>query len=668
MRNKKIAVRIAFDIGIFVLVVCAILGISSAYFSEKALTESSEIVLSEMTNLGSDKISVIISDRLALLQEVANREGVRTMDFTTQRQALKEDVTRMGYLDMAIVTPDGNASYILEDKTADLSDRSYIQKALSGQQNVSDVLISKVTNTAVLMYAVPIFDDNKIIGALIARRDGNALFEITDEMGYGEEGYAYIMNDKGVVVAHPNRDYVMNQFAPIEESKADESLADLATAFQKIIDEQKGVSQYTFKGKDLYNAYAPIIGTNWILVNTAAKREVLASVNALKGLLITIVAITLALTVILAVFIGKRIAKPIENVTQVVKRQAELDFTQIDDPSTLKMSRGKDEIAQMTQALIEMSHNVRDLLINASNTSEQVSATSEELTATAEQSASASEEVAKTIDEIARNATDQAKFTSEASNELEILSAEITQNENRAIQLEEASIEIVKLVDDGLTRVKRLAADTSKNATATQRVAESIQKTENSSKRISEASQMISNISDQTNLLALNASIEAARAGEHGRGFAVVAEEIRKLAEQSREMTTKIDEMVLQLTNDAAVAVQAMSESEQLSKAQESAVVDTEKAFEGISQAIVVSKEKTVALMKSSKAMSENRNNVLMNIETLSSVAEQNAASTQQASANIEEQTASAIQIAEASEDLAQLAETLQKTINRFKV
>ena len=660
--------KITLLIVLLVVMVCGILGGISIFISSQSLTSEVEGALVDETKLGSDQIKIIVNARLELLQEIANRARTQTMDFKIQQESLKEDIERLGYLDIGVVSMSGQATYVSSGETTDLSDRSYIQKALSGEMNVSDVLISKVTNSAVLMYAVPIVKDGRVVGALIARRDGNALSEITDEMGFGEEGYAYLINDKGIVVAHNDRELVMSQFQPIEVAKTDKTVEPLAKAFEEILEKKVGVSSYTYEGVELYEAYHSIEGTNWFLVNVALKSEALAGVNTLLTTLVIVIVIMLVISSFVAFLLARTISTPIVSLTQIVDKQATLDFRSDDKNDFSKIENRKDEIGLMTKSLFSMSGNVRELLINVSSTAEQVSATSEELTATAQQSATASEEVAQTINEIAKGATDQAKNTMDAASALTHLSKEIEINLSGTQDLAQASSTMSQLVATGLKVVSDLAQKTLENARASDVVFSSIQKTNESSTKISEASSMIASISEQTNLLALNASIEAARAGEHGRGFAVVAEEIRKLAEQSRTTTSIIDEMVSKLQKDAETAVLKMQESGVIVKEEEKSVEMTKETFDQIAQAIAKSEELVNLISKTSVKMEENKSNVMGNIDTLSAVAEENAASTEQASAAIQEQTASSEQIADASEDLSVMAQNLQAMIRKFKI
>lgn len=666
--KKGLTKRIILLIVSFSILLCVIIGGISVVISSSSMIKSAEETLQETASLTAERIQTLVDNRIQVLSEISNRSEVQTMNFQMQQSSLQADVERLGYLDMAVVSKKGEATYILSGDKADLSDRSYIQKALNGEANVSDVIISKVTNSAVLMYAVPIIKNDRVIGALIGRRDGNALSEITDEIGFGKSGYSYVMNTKGVVVANPDRELVMTQFNPIDAAGADAAYKSLAKAVQDTISKQNGITDYTLKGTDYISAYASVPNTNWIVSNTALKSEVQSVAADLFFSLVFVVVAVIIFSIIISIILAKSITKPIIALTHIVNKQASLDFTQEDEAKFEKQLKRNDEIGSMTSALFSMSQNVRELLINVSETAEQVSATSEELTATSHQSARASEEVAQTVNEIAKGATDQAKNTMDAANALSSLGDEIENNKSRTINLSKASEEMGSLVKVGLAVVTELGEKANQNANASSVVFTSIQKTNESSSKISEASGMIASISEQTNLLALNASIEAARAGEHGRGFAVVADEIRKLAEQSKETTAIIDQMVSLLKNDAETAVQKMNQMNEIVKEEQISVVKTRETFGQISEAIKRSEEMVSLINETSLHMEESKIRVMNNIDTLSAVAEENAASTEEASAAIEEQTASAEQIADASEDLSEMAQTLQTLIQKFKV
>ncbi len=666
-KNKRISRQIALYMGLFSLLVCLLIGGASIIESRKAMTEEVRNGLIQNTNLAAEKVNITVAFRLEVLQEIANRARTRTMDFKIQKESIGVDIERLGYLDVAIVTPEGQAHYIKEDKQVDLSDREYIKKALSGEANISDVLISKVTNSAVIMYAVPITSNGKVVGALIARRDGNALFDIIKEVGYGEHGYAYIINSKGVVVAHPNRDFVMSQFAPIQLAQKDATYEAVAKAFEKILTDKKGVDAYVYKGESLYNAYAPITGTDWILVTTALESEVLARENALVKLLMMIVLGIVILSTALSLYIGGKIAKPILMMTHLVSRQAQLDFTPVNPETFKQVMKRQDELADMADHLMDMSENVRELISTVSGTAEQLAASAEELTATADQSAYNAQDISATISEISNGAIRQADNTLDASKSLGSLSEDIEENEVRTLNLDRAFKDMRTLVSNGVNAIDSLNQKTAENGEASNVVYKSIMETRESTNRIGEASNLILSISEQTNLLALNASIEAARAGEHGRGFAVVAEEIRKLAEQSKQATETINTIVNDLVNNAKITVNKMEEAKEIVKEQEASVALTGTTFSAIADAISDSEHMITEISMASESMKLRKESVVSNLDVLTDVAEANAEATHTAAQAIEQQSASAQEISSVSVELADMAVSMQEKIRKFK-
>ena len=118
-----------------------------------------------------------------------------------------------------------------------------------------------------------------------------------------------------------------------------------------------------------------------------------------------------------------------------------------------------------------------------------------------------------------------------------------------------------------------------KNGEAIENVREQSKLTNDSAQQIQTVTDIIADISNQTNLLALNASIEAARAGEHGRGFAVVAEQIRTLADQSRESTERINQLVADLMDKANVSVEITEKVSEAVSLQNEKINQTKEIF-----------------------------------------------------------------------------------------
>jgi methyl-accepting chemotaxis protein len=198
----------------------------------------------------------------------------------------------------------------------------------------------------------------------------------------------------------------------------------------------------------------------------------------------------------------------------------------------------------------------------------------------------ASNEIAATMEQQERTASLQAASVSETTTTMDELGASSQQSQEQAESAAQAAQEVLALAGQGNQSVEETVASMIDLKNKVAAIADQIVRLSEQTNQIGNISDLVSDLSQQTNMLALNASVEAVRAGEHGRGFAVVAEEIRKLADQSRQSAEKIGGLVSDIQNAINTTVMVTDEGTKTVNAGMNVTERTANAFAGVLESI----------------------------------------------------------------------------------
>ena len=637
-------------------------GMQATAFDNLKLRAQSEARVIQKTVEGEVEYMIALANHPVLLDEsLSKEERVATLD---------QELKGSGYLAFALVDLDGTSS-AKDDKGEfiNVAERKYFTDAVNGKATMSDVTISKATNSPVVIVATPVYENGKVKQVLYGRLDGSFLCDLADNLVTGKTGYGYVVNSLGVVNGHVNRELVNTQFNLIEAVKDNPENQELSDLMKnEMVKRVVGSGTYDFEGSNRSVAYAPIENTDWIAVVGMQTSEIVENSNKIALILVLVAILSVIIAGIDILIVSSSIAKPIIAVTKDIQRQAELDFTGSENSVSKKYKNRYDEIGIMIKALHIMEDNIKDFIIGTNQTAQTVSSSALDLMEMTDQSAMAIEELSKTINEIALGASDQAKNTEETAENIDQMGVLLEEEVYKIEELNAAVSTIHNEKEEGLKNIEVLVDQTSKNNRASDAIYEAILSNNESTQKIESASAMIQNIADQTNLLALNAAIEAARAGEAGRGFAVVADEIRQLAEQSNNFTSEIISVIEELKSKSKSAVSAVGEVRIIVNEQTDSVKATEDRFYSIAQAIDAIKRVIDELNLSSAQMTKSKNAVIDIIQNLSAISEENAAGTQEAAASMEEQNATIVEVSGSADRLSSAAKELEAIIAKFKV
>ncbi|MEH2379923.1 MAG: methyl-accepting chemotaxis protein [Nostoc sp.] len=200
--------------------------------------------------------------------------------------------------------------------------------------------------------------------------------------------------------------------------------------------------------------------------------------------------------------------------------------------------------------------------------------------------AASTNEIAAAVEQQERTATRQAASVNQTTITIDELGASSQQSAQQAESAAAGARQALTLAGKGTEAVKRTLKGMETLRQKVAAIADHITRLNEQTKQIGSISGLVGDLASQTNMLALNAAVEAVRAGEHGKGFAVVAAEIRKLADQSKKSTEKINTLVGDIQSAINTTVVVTHEGTKTVEEGARIAEETSESFAGVEGAV----------------------------------------------------------------------------------
>jgi methyl-accepting chemotaxis protein len=625
------------------LLVFSVLTITlSLYFDARSKIKDAAISQSEqLADLSQRMVHSWVENSLRDARVQADRNVIRAAfgrgGGDAANAALKTLVEQSKGLETALLLDASGDTVATSDLSLigkNFSDRGYFQEAIKGSTILSDVVISKATGNPIIVAASPVHVSGRIAGVIALVSNLDTVSTVISPIKIGQSGYAYVMNDKCVVIAHPDKANVLKL-----------NLCDLGFG-QEMLSRKNGTFSYFFKGATKTASFRTEELSKWVIAVTAADNDLFAAVASLRNTSIVFGIIFVALGVLVALTISNSVLRklgkdPVE-ISEVVDQVSEgkLDLAMDANVNAgvygkvkmmLSSLRKKSDLAQsiaandLTQEVVLASANdqlgvaLKHMVTNLRAMVHQIREVSSQLKAGAQQVNDASQS-------LSQGATEQASSLEEISSSMTEIGAQTKTNAENSTQARILAIASKDTAQKGKEGIQSaLCAMTDIHQ---------------SSKQIAKIIKVIDDIAFQTNLLALNAAVEAARAGKHGKGFAVVADEVRNLASRSAKAAKETEDLIVVSSKKVESGLDVVKRT---SESFEEILSNTVKVADIVNEIAAASNEQAQGAAQIATGLSQ-----------LDGVTQQNMASA--------EETASA------AEELASQAEELQQMLAEFKL
>lgn len=379
--------------------------------------------------------------------------------------------------------------------------------------------------------------DGTVMGVLAEDIFIDTIVEMVDQCIVPENSYAMLLDQNKGLVVHPNEAYGYVNDEPVAVQNLPTNpygafIDAWATGSRKNVD----VRDYDNTHRSLFAASVP--ACDWILVIAVDKAVLNANVVTLIQGFIAAIVISFVICIVIVSIMAARIVMPVKKLTQAVTRR---------DIMHEIISNSKDEVGRLSKGFNEMMASLKGILEISSDAVRDIKESSEILKDITDEVVDGAGHVKDEMEHISESVGTQNQSVTEGRTKLNLFQTQIDQFHDQFQDMRGIVGDVNNKIADSTKVTLDLETSSEKSMENMRKLQNGIETLEVKSNHITDIISTITKISSQTNMLALNASIEAARAGEAGKGFAVVAEEIRSLAEQTKDATENIRQLILEI-------------------------------------------------------------------------------------------------------------------------
>ncbi|QXM06592.1 methyl-accepting chemotaxis protein [Crassaminicella indica] len=691
---KKISTKI-----ILTVVICSVL--MAAFITTISLNKSTKVIVNEIEknlSLKSENISSYFNSTISTVEmNVNNLESALAVSFDKSKMndpnyykeytdhvsltvkdfgeyskgitasyfILNPELTKNIY-NILYADQEGNGEFIkiegdiytIEDFNPDNELLSWYYDPIKLKKGIwSDIYIDSLTKKEIITYSTPVFVDDILIGVVGVDFDCDIFKNKINNIKLYDTGYAFLLNEKYDYIIHPT--LTKNDNLLTLDGGRYKYIADLLSK------KDKGLSEVKFGGVDKILSYEKL-DNGWFLLMAISKEEIFKDMKDLTQLLIIVTLSGIILSILIALYLGRKIAKPIVMLTELIDKTK--NFNLIYDKKFESALKYKDETGVIAQSIFDMRQALRTIAETMKENALHVTAYAQNLADSSRDVSASVDEVVKAVEELANGATSQAQEAQASALKLSDFADKIKNVTESSSLMEESSNEVIKVNQQGIKAITDLEKKFVENNKIIDEVGKKVNALSNKSGTISEIVHAINTISEQTNLLALNAAIEAARAGEAGKGFAVVAEEIRKLAEETGKYSKEIEKIIHEIQLEVHGTKEHTDLAQEINDQTNEVLCSTAQVFDKIEETIKNTVQQIQNVYINIKDIDENKEHIVTSIQEISAISEEAAASTEEVSASVEEQSTSIDVISNTAQDLNKVSIQLKELVDRFNI